>query len=155
MQSFHSEHQAELYLGGVLTASAVERAQAELAAAQTPSNDGGRTLNLSRVRAATPEGLRRWVGQADRWPTRLAISECSYELGLHAQTIDDLFRNIAVKSCIAPYFCVPCGASRHVEVGAHELGQDGTPPGRSCGSCGGAMEFDELDDYLTFMRKSA
>ena len=56
-----------------------------------------------------------------------------------------------IDSVMAPFVCAGCGASSIDEVAVRDV-RDYRPPERRCGSCGGALELDDLpEDYFAFV----
>ena len=116
---------------------------------------GDVVLNLRDIERLNSIGVHHWIAILTRVleTHRVEIEELSYPFVLQANRVSNLFATAKVRSCLAPYFCAHCDASTTSVVASHEVAQlPSGAPERRCPSCGGTMEFDELDSYFDFLR---
>lgn len=100
-------------------------------------------------------GVRKWVREmlALSKGRQVTVSGISYPLAMQANNVANLMGTATVSSCMAPYFCAMCEANRMVEVTRDDLAATPVAPVKTCGDCGSPMEFDEVDEYFTFLRR--
>jgi hypothetical protein len=112
-------------------------------------------LNLSRIERVNSVGLLQWlkhIGPLTR-TYRVEVEAISYGLSLQANQLTDLFGKAHVRSCLAPYFCPVCKTNRQVEVTAAEVAAlTSGAPDKPCPECQSSMDFDDLDDFFSFLR---
>lgn len=132
-----------------------ERTKPELELAAV-KGDG--VLDLSRIDRINSVGLvgwLRWISQVSQ-QHRLGIESLSYSLATLANQLSDLFGAARVRSCLAPYYCPKCNANHEMVVTRNDLAASpGGPPHKSCPTCQGPMDFDEMDEYFEFLRDAA
>jgi hypothetical protein len=113
-------------------------------------------LNLMGITRMNSMGLTRWVKWIFFLSEKHAVSveAVSYPCVMQANCVANFFGKATVHSCMAPYFCSSCNASRLEEVTHEEVTRtDGLPPERSCSSCGTRLDFDELDHYFRVLQR--
>ena len=114
-------------------------------------------MNMRGVDRVNSMGVHRWIPLVTKFTTqhRLVIDEISYALVQNANVVANLFGGAMLRSCMAPYFCARCKDNCTVLVTADEVAQAGSePPVKHCGRCNSPMEFDELDGYFGFYKRS-
>lgn len=116
--------------------------------------DADVTLNLRGVERINSLGIHKWVTAIGPLSEarRVRLEQIPYPLVLSANAVANLFGQATPVSCMAPYFCEPCGESRTEVVQTSEVSPTGAAPARSCSVCGGPLSFDELDTYFRFLR---
>jgi hypothetical protein len=113
-------------------------------------------FNLRGIERINSIGISRWItliGGFSR-KNRTSIDELSYAVVVQANNIANMFGGAEVRSCMAPYYCARCDASRTVLVKGDEIMRAGkSVPKKICNTCGSPMDFDELDTYFTFFHQ--
>lgn len=112
-------------------------------------------IDLSGVTRINSIGLKHWVsafGPLSK-AVHVDIEGVPYAFVMQANCIRNVFGDAAVRSCLAPYFCASCNASRSPVVTLADLeGAGGGIPVKVCEGCNKPMEFDEFDGYFAFLR---
>lgn len=143
----------QAYLSGALDEhAAVDKIFADL----TATSDRSLVIYMQGVIRANSIGIRNWI-QAMTAFTRtrtVTVEGLSYPLAMQANNVANLMGGAAVGSCMAPYFCAMCEANRTVLVTRADVGDSPVPPVKTCSDCGSPMEFDEVDEYFWFLRRS-
>src|SRR5262245_39793174 len=124
----------------------------------TKAVGGSLVMNLQGIIRINSLGIRGWIPLMSSLTKgrQVSVEALSYPLVLQANNVANLLAAAQIVSCMAPYFCSLCEANRMVLITADELrGGDGTVPAKACGDCGTPMEFDELDDYFSCLRRAA
>ena len=115
-------------------------------------------LDLSLIERINSMGLMiwlKWIGILTA-NHRISIEIISYPLAIYAAQLVDLFGSAKARSCLAPYYCPSCKTNRELPVSAEEVRlTKGEPPPKKCPQCGTAMDFDELDQYFSFLNEPA
>ncbi|HSI05155.1 MAG: STAS domain-containing protein [Myxococcota bacterium] len=125
--------------------------------ASLPKVDAAKVIiDMTAVDRINSVGINRWLPIMRELSSKRTVSvvRLSYAASLQASSISDLFASAEILSCLAPYYCARCGATPTIEVTAQEYRDVGQPPAKSCPSCSGALEFDELEEYLSFLARS-
>ena len=114
-------------------------------------------IDMTAVDRINSVGINRWLPIMRELAAKRSVRvvRLSYAASLQASSIVDLFATAEIVSCLAPYYCSRCGATPTLEVTAKEYRDVGQPPAKSCPSCSGALEFDELEEYLSFLARGA
>ncbi len=113
-------------------------------------------LDLAGIDRINSIGLLHWLrGMASLTERhKVSVQSVPYQLSLQANRMLDLFGKAELLSCLAPYFCGTCNSNCEVEVSTQEvLRATGAAPGKRCPTCGAEMDFDEMDEYFTFLRE--
>lgn len=146
----------QAYLSGAIDENAPLAAIfAELAAAAAaPENEI--TVFMQGVNRVNSIGVRNWVQEIERLTKsrRIRIEGLSYPLAMQANSVANLMGSAEVASCMAPYFCGLCEANRTVSVSRADVDASPLPPAKACPDCGSPMEFDEVDEYFAFLRRT-
>ena len=145
--------QPQAYLTGVLDENApLQQVFAELAA----STREDVTVFMQGIIRVNSIGVRNWVREITGFTRarRVTIEGLSYPLAMQAINVSNLMGTAEVVSCMAPYFCGLCEANRMVLVSRADLAASAAPPSKACSDCGSPMEFDEIDEYFSFLRRS-
>ena len=118
----------------------------------------GSVIDLSGIERINSAGLLLWV----RWINKetdgknISVDAISYPMAIQANQLLDLFGSAKILSCVAPYYCARCNAPRSVVVKVEEVqGANLTAPARNCTVCKAPMQFDELEDFFSFLREAA
>lgn len=110
-------------------------------------------LDLSGVRRVTSFGVRDWIEACRRIPAGVTVVWERVSLPMVAQLgmVANFAGSAHVASFFAPYYCPKCDADVPVLL-TPEAAPDGAPA-RSCGTCGTALRFEELEsDFFAFLR---
>jgi hypothetical protein len=112
-------------------------------------------LNLRGIERINSVGVHRWIPamRALAEGRRVVVEEVSYAVATQANYVANLLTPAVVTSCLAPYYCPSCDQPATVVVTSSEVAGAAGPPERRCDRCHDRMEFDELDDYFTFLRR--
>ena len=143
----------QAYLSGSIDENAaLDKVFAELAAAAA----GGMTVFMQGISRINSIGVRNWVQEIDRFTKnrQIRIEGLSYPLSMQANNVANLMGAAEVVSCMAPYFCGLCEANRMVLVTRADVAGTPLAPAKACGDCGSPMEFDEVDEYFSFLRRT-
>jgi len=118
--------------------------------------DHDAVIDLSAIERINSIGGHRWIRAIARLTSqhRISIEACSYPVVLQANVVSNFFSTAEVRSCMAPYFCPACNQNVTVLVTRAEVHAADGAPDKECSTCGGPMEFDELDSYLGFLAES-
>lgn len=120
--------------------------------------DSNVVFDLAEVNRINSPGVLRWIRamQAFTSQHQAAVERVSYPMAVQAMCLRNMFPNVEVRSCLAPYFCAACGTSHQVPVTAGEVEKTGgAPPSRKCPECDSPLDFDELDAYFAFLADSS
>jgi hypothetical protein len=142
----------QVHLAGAID----EHSDVTSAFSQMEALDGASlVLNLEGVIRINSIGLRQWIPLLARLckARSVVVEGVSYPFVLQANNVSNVFSSAQVKSCVAPYYCSMCEASRTVLVQSDEVRVRDEPPEKKCPDCGAPMEFDELEDYFAFLRR--
>jgi hypothetical protein len=114
-------------------------------------------INMREVERMNSMGVHRWIPLLEECGRRVTVllEELSYAVVMQANCVANLIRPTAVRSLMAPYFCSQCNQARMMVVPAAEVATTTGVPARTCEACGASMEFDELDNYFAFLRRSS
>lgn len=115
------------------------------------------TIDLSEISGINSVGIMRWVPAIADLTSRLEVDvqRVGYSLVMQANSVLGFFGEANIVSVMAPYFCEGCNANSVVEVSSTELeSNDWASPARECASCSQKLDFDELDDFFSFMAKA-
>jgi hypothetical protein len=109
-------------------------------------------IDLEGVERINSIGVHRWIPAFEGFCRGRAVelTGLSYPMVLQANMVANLFGNVPISSCLAPYFCTKCQDNRMSLVQRTEVSSSGLPPARKCPVCGEAMSFDELENYFSF-----
>jgi hypothetical protein len=124
-------------------------------AAECPPLEEETILNLAGVTRMNSIGLTRWVKWITQQSTqrRISVESVSYPCVMQANCVANFFGRAAIRSCMAPYFCTSCNASRLEVVTAEEVERtEGLPPEKECVECGAPLDFDELEHYFRILQ---
>jgi hypothetical protein len=113
-------------------------------------------IDMTGVDRINSVGINRWLPVMRELSAgrRVHVVRLSYAASLQAANITNLFGSAVIDSCLAPYYCAGCGATPTLEVTAKEYAASNQPPARACPSCQAPLEFDELEEYLSFLSRS-
>ena len=126
-----------------------------------PQVSGVVTIDTYAVRRINSVGVREWISfvQSLDSVTDLTLTRCSPAMVAQLNSVFNFRGKANVESVTAPFFCAKCDAEQ-LEVVAIPRGI--ADPGklvlgrRSCTSCSGELEFDDLADrYFMFVRAMA
>jgi hypothetical protein len=122
-----------------------------------PAGPGDLVLNLRDIERMNSMGVHHWIRALREALTtcRVELEELSYAVVLQANRVANIFAQAVIRSCCAPYFCPACDRSVTCTVTPAELDAHANVPARSCETCGGPLEFDELGAYFDFLRPEA
>jgi hypothetical protein len=111
-------------------------------------------LELSGIHRINSIGVHRWVRSLGSLcgKFKVSVEACPYAMALQANVVRNFFAGAEIQSCLAPYFCAKCHRNLDMLIEAQELVSPGIPD-KSCPTCKGPLEFDELDAYFAFMRQ--
>lgn len=113
-------------------------------------------LDLRGIERVNSLGLKHWITvMADLCrKVRVSVEACSPAMAQQANMVSNIFAGAEVRSCTAPYSCGRCDAEFNLLVTGDEVvAAAGDPPEKTCPSCGGPAEFDDLEIYFGFMRR--
>jgi hypothetical protein len=139
-----------------LTGAIDERADLQATFDQlTTLPEGPLVVNLEGILRINSIGLRKWIPllAALSKSRKLVVEALSYPMVLQANSIANLLPDVRVVSCIAPYYCSLCEATRSTLVRTEEVLAAQLVPAKACPDCNSPMEFDELDEYFNFLRR--
>jgi hypothetical protein len=142
----------QAYLSGAIDENApLEKIFADLAAA-APAR---MTVFMQGINRVNSIGVRNWVREITDFTRNrpVRIEGLSYPLAMQANSVANLMGSAEIASCMAPYFCSLCEANRMVLVTRADCDASAAPPAKACADCGSAMEFDEVDEYVYFLRR--
>ncbi len=115
-------------------------------------------FDLERVTRINSFGVREWINMVQSLGERhnLEFTRCSVPVVEQLNMISNFFGGGTVVSFYAPYICPNCDGGEvemlltTEEVVSNRSGMDAPP--RKCPSCGGAMEFDDVEmEYFLFL----
>jgi hypothetical protein len=111
-------------------------------------------LDLQGVIRINSLGIRGWIPLITQLTAvrRVVVEGLSYPFVIQANNVYNLLASARVASCMAPYFCRTCEANRMVLVMGSEVHPNMIPV-KICHECGTPMEFDELENYFSFLRR--
>jgi hypothetical protein len=118
---------------------------------------GPTVFNMRDVERVNSMGVHSWVPLINKVPVnhKLAIEELSYPLVQSANAVANMFGAAVLRSCVAPYFCARCKQNVNLTVTAEEVAAaGGEVPVKQCSRCRMALEFDELDGYFAFFKRT-
>lgn len=114
-------------------------------------------LDLSGIRSVNSMGVVQWIpALAGLSATRqVSITRVAYTLVLNANCVKGFFGGAEVLSVMSPYYCGTCDVNELAEISYEQLlASDWKPPEVQCPTCKGAFDFDELENYFAFMKRT-
>jgi CheY-like chemotaxis protein len=132
----------------------VLRADSDLSALEKERGD--LWFRMREFRRISSDSVQKWIDlvRAFRGRAQLHLIEVPVPFIHQANLITNLLEGQDVVSFLAPYSCAACGLDeeRLVDVRQHlDGGKKRVPPEMKCSGCGGAMAFDELPEYFSFL----
>ena len=114
------------------------------------SLDNAVVFDLQGITRINSIGIRLWLPFIGKLSSEHSVTfrALSYAMVNQANCIANLFGSAKLDTCMAPYFCSKCGTNEMFEVTTAEVAAKKGPPDRTCASCKGALEFDELESYF-------
>lgn len=114
-------------------------------------------LNLREIERINSIGVHRWIPLITKLARtyKIVVEEISYPVVMQANCVANLFGSADVRSCLAPYFNPESNEIHMVLVTAQDvLDADGDVPEKRDNATNTVLEFDELDTYFSFLKKS-
>jgi hypothetical protein len=111
-------------------------------------------VDLAGIRRINSSGIREWLRFVEALSAahEVVLERCPAAFVQQLNMIANMAGGGRVASVFLPYQCASCDASRDVLLalgGGAPVIADSVP----CSACGGAMEFDDIQDaYLAFAR---
>jgi anti-anti-sigma regulatory factor len=112
-------------------------------------------IDMSGVDRMNSLGINRWLPALQKLSTKFptTVVRLSYAVARQAANLTNLFASASIESTLAPYYCPGCNATPALEITREEYTKTNRPPERVCSTCGGALQFDELEEYFDFLRR--
>ncbi len=112
-------------------------------------------LDLERVGRISSMGIREWILFVNSLaaPKRLYLDRCPISFVKQVNMIHNLLGPAEMRSLYLPYYCESCDDWSQRLDQVEDLRARGLPPAPRCETCGGALEFDALEDwFLGFLK---
>jgi hypothetical protein len=113
-------------------------------------------LDLGGIRRINSCGVREWMNFIRAVPSevQLRFEACSCAMVTQANMIANFLGAGRLVSFSAPYYCPKCQTSSEVllDVERDFPGATRRAPARACGTCGGPLTFDDVEEsYLALL----